>query len=310
MLTLFVGDKNIVDIAVKHDSSACLINESNLLDCSRQSKELNITAYTSLNDLAKSSNGAASFYSILELADQIFYRPPLDHLWSDRSRNFEWLTYKKTTEYYLYLIDLQKQNVDGLNLSKYQTLPYLELSDTRKETGKTIWSVGCSITHGVGIESDQRYGHLLGAALDLPVCYLTQPGTSIEWAADQILRSDIVAGDLIVWGLTNECRAPEVKNNKVVISNDFELRMHETRLYKSLTCIHQVINFCNKINATLVLLPFMCSENIQLALHHCNNYYQLPLKQYLDLGTDNQHPGAGQHLAWANFCIDLLKDNN
>jgi hypothetical protein len=220
---------------------------------------------------------------------------------------------QRITEYYLYDINLLKKNVTELALDHWTTdIKYLTLVDTRKTSGQNLWISGCSISHGVGVDPDQRYGQLLADGLQLPVSWLTLPGTSIEWAADQILRSDIQKNDILVWGLTNEYRACEWKDGRIknILTHSFEasetgslaIVSEENRLYKALLAINQVENFCDKIGVELIAFPIISTESLRLHLsknkHYFENDYQLGFNDY---GSDGMHPGALQHQKWYNF---------
>ena len=80
---------------------------------------------------------------------------------------------------------------------------FTQLQKYRQTDDKTLWITGCSITHGIGVSKEQRYADLLEKKLGLPTVLLTQSGSSIAWQTDQLLQSDIRAGDLVVWGLTS-----------------------------------------------------------------------------------------------------------
>ena len=137
--------------------------------------------------------------------------------------------------------------------------------------------------------------------------HLTKGGTSIEWAKDQILRSDIKKNDIVIWGLTQEVRAPRAINGQLATENDPNILLNETSLYRALSSVHQVVNFCKKISAQLVIFPIICSENLQLLIHNLDEYYQLPYQtKFLDIGTDSIHPGPIQHQVWAEFIFKQL----
>jgi hypothetical protein len=70
-----------------------------------------------------------------------------------------------------------------------------------------LWIVGCSISHGVGVDPDQRWGVLAAEQLQLEPKFLTAEGSSIEWAADQILQAPIQSIDTVLWGLTTPNRS-------------------------------------------------------------------------------------------------------
>lgn len=307
-INLFVGDntENLANAACEFDSTAKLIDTGNYQKFLNQNYITDVTFYTSLSDLPKITRKRSVPFEVFSKADKIFYRPPVR--WSDHLDTFVWAKQQQLTEYYLYHINLKHNNVDGLDISGYKNSLYLKLQDQRSSDDKTLWMVGCSITHGIGVDQSEKYGQLIADKLKIPVCYLTKGGTSIEWAADQILRSDIRSNDIVIWGITYENRTVKAINGDVKIENNVDILFDETRLYHAITKVHQVVNFCKKISAKLILLPLICSESAQLILQHLDDYYQIPYHHwFLDKGDDGVHPGPGQHREWADFCLDILK---
>jgi len=305
---MFVGnnDYNLGEQAQKKDPSAFLIDFSNYKKFLKTVYAEDITVYTSFADLPKITSNDAVFFEVLKKADVIFYCPPLK--WSDHSDVFVWENNRTITEYFLYHINLVKNNVQGLDLKSYQNSSYLALTESRKTVDKQLWIAGCSIAHGVGVDKSEKFGTLISNKLDLEVSYLTRPGSSIDWANDQILRSDIRKNDILVWGITQEVRAPKLINGKVVFERDPYVLLDEISLYRAVTSVHQVVNFCRKVSVELILLPILCSERLQLLMHDLDEFYLYPYRpEFLDFGTDNVHPGPAQHRAWAEFCINLLK---
>jgi hypothetical protein len=318
MLKLFVGDvtRELSDYANKNAQST-LVTSSNFKKIIQLSKTQNITGHTSFSDIGKIKIDSSPFYELLMAADEIVYYPPAQ--WSDHSDTFRLHSMQRMTEYYLYDINKLKNNVTGLNLDHYtKDSKYLTLWDTRNTDDPTLWISGCSVSHGVGVENNQRYGQLMADDLNFPVSWLTRGGSSLEWAADQILRSDIRKNDIVVWGLTSEFRATEWTNNTIQNINPYnfeesekgsiEVLSEENRIYKALTSVNQVENFCTKIGAHLVLFPIITSEILRLHLSanvcYIENPYQIG---FIDLGTDNAHPGPDQHKVYANFLTNYIK---
>jgi len=308
-ITIFVGDNNagLAITAQKTDPTAFLIDHKNYKFFLSTEYSTDITVYTSFSDLPKITATDAVFFEVLKKADVIFYCPPTK--WSDHSDYFNWISNRAITEYFLYHVKLIKNNVCGLDLNSYLNSGYLALTEFRQTATKQLWVAGCSISHGIGVSADEKFGELISAKLNLPVSYLTKPGSSIEWAKDQILRSDLRKNDVVIWGLTKETRAPKANNTKILSEPDPVIRLDETSLYRAVTSVHQVANFCKKISVRLILVPFICSEQLQLLIHDLDEYYQLPYQtQPLDKGTDNIHPGPVQHQVWANtICNHVLK---
>jgi len=308
-ITLFVGDNDntLAETAQKMDPTAWLIDHNNYEKFLSIDPVKDITVYSSYSDLPKITPTRAVFFEILKKVDNIFYCPPVK--WSDHSDNFSWSGNKSITEYFLCLTALIKNNVNQLQLTYYQDYNYLALAELRKTEERQIWVAGCSIAHGVGVEAGQKFGTVISNKLDLPVSHLTKGGSSIEWAKDQILRSDIRKNDIVIWGLTQEARAPLAVNGKVSLEKDPNILLNETSLYRAVTSVSQVVNFCKKISAQLILLPIICSEQLQLQIFQLDEYYQLQYRtQFLDFGTDNLHPGPIQHQEWADIVHQILTE--
>ena len=201
----------------------------------------------------------------------------------------------------------------------------LELIDVRRSSESQLWGVGCSFTYGIGVESNQLYINLIAEKLKIPVSLLAQPASSITWAADQILRSDIKKDDIVIWGLTEFCRFPYYKNNQVTHitsqSKDFSnlklLADTDYLTYIGLQSIFQVINYCNKIGAKLLIGGFLMTEETIELLRNTKefflavpHYYKFNQNHYVDLGSDGLHPGPEQHKLYCeNFLEEMVKRN-
>lgn len=311
MITLFVGDNDVAlsTQAIAYDARAILVDESNWKAILQTKSDQNITIYTSLADLPKIDSKTFALWQIICVAHTIFYCPP--SVWSDDTGTFAWSGQKCLTEYYLYMAQLSGRSVTGLNLDHYRVSPYLKLVQKRLDDRRSVWISGCSISHGVGVAEQERYGTIVGTTLNLPTYHLTRVGTSLEWAADQLLRSDIRSGDIVIWGLTEETRGPLARDGKILIldhSREFiAQRLDETRYYKAITSVNQVVNITRKLGCQLILLPLICSEKLRMDLLHCPELLNLPYQtNYVDLGSDGLHPGPKQHKIYADFCLGLV----
>lgn len=319
---LFVGDchEYLADAAKKFDPLAILINHENHEHFIKEKTKW--VGYTSLGDLPKD---LSIFNRLISIADQIFYCPPKK--WSDNKHAKDATCFTDSiqglTEFYLYSTHKLHSNVSGLETNKFDVDQYLELKEKRKIDSICLWVAGCSTTDGVGVLPEERYGHLLEKKLNLPAIFLTKPASSISWAADQILRSDIRAGDIVVWGLTNEHRLflwdPYYKNmadvkydskNKFGFSSRTigELQLHETNLAIAIQQIDAVKNFCQKTNSKLLLVNIHSSIALNLHLIPIKEFflYICETDDYIDTGNDGLHPGPKQHQDYANFCYQAL----
>lgn len=309
-INLFVGD-NDIDLstaATKFDKNAQLIDKKNYKWALNTNFLTDITFYTSLADLPKIDANNFILYDLILKSNVIFYAPPAK--WSDHTDKFLWNRSCILVEYYLSIASKLGKKIVNFAVDDTKYNFYLKLAGHRQSDSPTLWIPGCSIPHGVGVRKNESYGSVLAEKLNMPVVFLTQRGSSIEWAADQILRSDIRKNDIVCWGLTQEMRAPAILKKKISSEIDLEIRTSEIRLYKAITSVHQVINFCNKIKANLILFPLISSEHLNYSLINQSSYYETgQLTRFFDLGSDNLHPGKIQHQRWADFCFNIIKNN-
>lgn len=311
-MILFVGDTGeyLAESAKALDPTAFLIDSSNVesvLDGSLMCK----VAYTSVGDLPKMSQQRNVYLDLLLAAQEIRYVPPDDWGITD---DFQPVSIQTNTEYPLMLVNNLHHNVQGLDLPHWRQNIYVELADERANHDPHLWIAGCSIANGFGVEPQKRFGHLVSQRLNLPVTWLTRNGTGIPWAADQILRSDLRPGDVVIWGLTSEFRYSLWSNGlghhtlgdaprRLAIDGGFE-----HMLYRAVTGVHSVINFCEKARVKLVILPVMSGPDLGVLFHDCPHWYLPPLHPgFLDLGDDGRHPGPQQHREWAEFCCSVLE---
>jgi hypothetical protein len=80
---------------------------------------------------------------------------------------------------------------------------FLGLRNFRKTNDPQLWIAGCSFADGAALtDKKQRWGQVLAKYLNCPASFLSRAGSSIDWIADQILRSDLKSGDTFIWALT------------------------------------------------------------------------------------------------------------
>jgi len=271
---------------------------------------------------------------VLCRADQVIYVPPAQ--WSDRNSidtADPTACVQGLTENLLLLVSdlVEVKNIEQC----YLTNNPIELADSRRTDQPQMWSVGCSFTHGDGVAADQRYGQLLANELGMACSFLTRVGTSITWAADQILRSDVRSGDLVIWGITSTERSEYVNQDQLqpVTVNSHHLfsflttafprsnLLEQDLMYRHLYSIEHVINFCKTAQAQLILFGLLVSPNLLRYLKTKKNYANFPYQfryhqdinnlttQYQDFGRDGMHPGPLQHQQYKNFLLPFLKQS-
>jgi hypothetical protein len=331
-ITIYLGDiyPDTCEQARQYDASAYLVDHSNYKNFLNSIFDHDTTVYTSIADLP---NNDEVILNVLQKANTIVYVPPTT--WSD-NKIVDIVDPTSSTQGHTetMLLKLSDQiKIVGLDLIllKQDVIP---LVDSRKSDSPQLWSVGCSITHGTGVEPLTRYGSLLSSDLAMPCSFLTRPGSSIGWAADQILRSDIKEHDIVVWGITSNERLMYVHDKKllkgVTHSQYIELPglekiipfknlISENTFYQNILSVQQVVNFCNKINCKLLLLGLFDNHNLTRFLKTLPNYHKFPYRtvynkyimhnEYVDLGTDQSHPGPAQHIEYKKFILNLLEHN-
>lgn len=300
-ITVYVGDvtEELANNVIKMHGHASLIDHTN---CNNLKSG---TYYVSIGDLKSTDQ----FKLVLTQATNIVYLPP---------KNWSHPEMKQATEQCF--IDLHgKINVENFMSSVSRDLYlFLGLEDKRKTESFQLWSVGCSFTAGVGVLPAERYGQLLADRLNLEVSFLAKSSSSIIWQADQILRSDIRSGDLLVWGLTALTRFPYVVDHQLIHANASPLAIHRVRhlvdisifdsedlLYRNIVSIYQVINFCKKTNIKLVLANLMSKELPKYLQSH-NEFIDLCQEKFVDLGSDGSHPGKQHHVFYYEQIIKKI----
>lgn len=301
-ITVYVGDvtKELASRVLEINKHARLITYDNYTNLVPGNYYVSIGDLKSLDQLR----------SVLTQATDIIYLPP--NRWSHPEMQ------SATEQCFDELHGLISVQNFTSNISKNLDL-FLGLEDKRKTESPQLWSVGCSVTVGLGVSPEERYGQLLADSLGLEVSFLAKNSSSIIWQADQILRSDIRAGDLVVWGLTALPRFPYVVNQQLVHANasprvidkikhlvSVDMFDTEDLLYRTIVSIYQVINFCRKIDAKLILANLL-SKELPVYIQTYKEFFNGFTLDFVDLGSDDLHPGPQQHVL---YCEQLLNKIN
>ena len=208
-----------------------------------------------------------------------------------------------------------------------------------------LWIVGCSIAHGVGVKLGERWGDIVANELNIDPIFLTSEGSSIEWAADQILQADINSGDIVLWGLTTPNRfmwytdtgdVQHILNvyyqNHPQFHVDIKHLVDLNLAYKAVNYVKQVQNYLSKINSKYAIgyiLPglddhkkiildnlsdtpnFFVAHNPAIKNMSPAEFLSLspPLNIFNDIGTDKIHPGPMQHRLYAEQFLKTISNN-
>lgn len=335
-LVIFLGDiqEYLGDLAKNYDPGASLLTRSNYKSALSNKSTNNLTFYTSLGDLPKDL--FVVYSDILSQADVIFYRPP--EKWSD-GKNLDITdpgsSMQGMTETLLLLLP-KSVRVDFGHSNALSIHDPIMLVDQRRTNDKQMWVAGCSISHGDGVAPNERYGELLANVMGLPCSFLTRSGSALDWASDQIIRSDIRKNDLVVWGLTHWGRLTYVHDDKLLsgINHtsyinfpeynsiiDIKNIVSQQTFYNHFYSIQRAINYCEKIGAKLLLVGLLLGNYSLLGfLRSQKNFIHIPYQldyrdsllttKYADLGTDKQHPGPKQHRLYKDIILDFINQQS
>lgn len=328
---LYIGtnDESTAERAKQEDKNAYLITADNLND------DHSGVAYTSLPDLGDHKNLSL----LCNRADIIVYSPPDEWLDTDRTSKKFLKSEQRSVERVIMPFTLAKDKIIincppnnvWKTISPEQQSVLLGLADQRNTDDVQLWTVGCSFTYGMGVPKDKRYATLLSNRLNLPLALLARPATSITWARDQILRSDIRKNDLVVWGITSWNRYAHYNEDKNTLEHIHagyfqwfpsfnqvsspDRLMEPTLLYNAINAIEQVINFCDKVGAKLILAGLLISPNLgEYLKNKYTNYIHLidfwgeGDLRYLDLAPNDLHPGLLSHEYYASNIINLAQE--
>lgn len=227
----------------------------------------------------------------------------------------------------LYLLNRSNKVIDKVSENSldcmYQRLNYKSLSIERPNKNTTLWISGCSVSHGTGVSPHEVYGELLSKKLKTQMVNLSECGKSLFWAVDRLLRADIRDGDTVVLGITNLARYEWADNWKLsampaVLPDklehiDLDYFDSPTNLLKSCHYIVHLINFCNKIGAKVIIANLLDITVTPIFFKDYPGYVDFSdigivdsNVKFLDLGTDNKHPGPKQHKHYADKIYQRL----
>jgi hypothetical protein len=303
-------------------------DKSKLLDSTNLKKVLSsnemLDYHTSINDI--------QFENIQKLVQSAAEIILVDlNLLTDKLKDGDYFQYGRLINE-LFRVQHKVKNFEWINKLDYNF--FNSLLKQRISDNPVLWTLGCSVTYGVGVNYEQRWGSILSANLAMPEISLSLPGHSNTWCADQILRSDVKSGDIVVWGLTDISRVEYATNwdlHSIPITGYSKLPNNlqhytldyfdsQTKFVGVIKNILQVKNYCKKINAKLYLINLMDTTYFKSVFNNMPDYidcaaerthyeYDDPL-DFIDLGSDNHHPGPKQHQYYAEQILNLIKENN
>ena len=213
---IFIGSEEeyLCSIAQQCNKNAFLLTSANL-DAFLNDKTAQ-TVYTSLPDMPKDLN---VLWKVFMHADLIHYCPPEE--WYTNIDDEDFFNVTSNVRGLTETILIAASNfvtVTGLDI--INTVPWhMKLPNNRNTSDPCLFVAGCSNTFGSGVNANQTYSFLLAQSLKMERVLLADKGTSLAWAADKILRSDIKKDDIVVWGLTSLFRFTAYHEKQLVRLN-------------------------------------------------------------------------------------------
>lgn len=326
-ITLIFGNSTVIasDLAKKYSEDAVLINCDNVHQFLEDPTTFPNVVYSSLADLEFNKDTVKHIVKFLNLAQKIIYCRP-DNWTATPPEQCD----QTFTEYMLYWVQTQKNNVENLDLSHYNDIrnEFTKLVDYRKTEKPQLWIAGNSTEQGLGsLKSEERYGEILAKKLGMEVSFLASIGHGQEWVVDQIVRSDIRENDIVICTFTSFNRISLWSDSKrkvytfqggvsslpgygVDLSN-YEGDLFEkltaipsdaidkfatssTNIYNAIIKIDQLRNFCKKINAKLLVINTLNTNPSHILYQHSFNDFVNPSFNALDL-IDTEYTSADSY---------------
>lgn len=330
---LFIGDvdEELSFIAKESDPNSTLL-------VAGQTPEPGNTYYTSVADMEKLDK----FSEVCLNAKNITYAPP-DH-WKNNS-NPDPHSQQGWTEYILTHVSQyvtcnnlpdrrKKYSLSPYDIEEYKDLDKQEFDrrfisplEPRKTEGTQIWAVGDSVTYGIAVPYEETWKVKISKKMNLPFSDLSINGSSIIWASNQILQSDIRKDDYVFWGVTTHNRFlgihPETLDPIHLVSTSYERSAvirekvpldyidSDTTIMQNINAIRNVYNFCKQIGAKLVIQGVLIDWdnlwiNFDIPCYQQTMFWD-GVKDMIDYGDDGQHPGPRQHDQYVEEFLKLAK---
>jgi hypothetical protein len=197
---------------------------------------------------------------------------------------------------------------------------FLSLDITNDARTPTLWTFGCSMTYGVGVEYADLYSTKLSKNLNLPLRKIARPSSSTRWSLRHLMNSDISKHDTVVWQITTIERftvaargVTEVMLKHAKDRNWAMAQTDEQMFFDQLSLLNYGVNFLRAKGCRfkVISLDSLNPYRVQLI----EQYTKYPEFCYIpdwivDLGYDRQHPGKLSHEILAKHLTYALQYTN
>lgn len=203
----------------------------------------------------------------------------------------------------LQFLSFAKQFVKVTNLPQEKILSFSN-SYSKINQDRQLWIFGCSISHGVGLQScTETYGHQLANFLNLPINLITKIGSSTHWSLRQIVNLPINKNDLVIWQITSPYRISQFNGKhvqEIVLNNSKNKTLVDTYndeqcFFLQLSLINIGVQFLKKLGVEFYIIDV--DKRMQGPAHEYEKYseYFCAKDFIVDYGNDNQHFGPLSH---------------
>ena len=144
------------------------------------------------------------------------------------------------------------------------------------------------------------------SAINYRLNFLFDSKTNFEW----ILPNDLNEKEMRFEIFLNALRFLIIDNENYLNSFfKFESQTELNMLYENINAIQGAINFCRKIGAELILGGLLTHPSFSKYLVNFNNFHNLYMDEFIDVGDDDLHPGIKMHAKYADSFTGIIKQN-
>jgi hypothetical protein len=185
----------------------------------------------------------------------------------------------------------------------------------------TVWTIGCSVAHGIGLDQPelQSFGKLVADNFNMPYQPITRPGTSAHWSLTHLMHAELAPDDLVIWSVTYPERFRWAKDYTQIEERGVNWSwpaavnwFQDPQIYfYHLDIINTGVRYLTAIGCKFVFTTFIEPSPYKLLLEeNLKNYKQwCPIGSWndYDQGNDCQHPGPIGHQEFAKSICDHVQ---
>lgn len=256
-----------------------------------------------------SSLGDASFETLVNIAlqcDKVVFHPEQ----FDQDSELE-----KSTMLMLHYLS-HRITIDNFSASKPFDTVNLDLSSSQDPC---LWVFGCSHSYGVGLDHEsQRYSNILAESLHLPLRLIAEPGSSLGWSLNHMIRSEIKSSDTVVWQITTPGRLSKYQGNKKILHTKIahhpallDFFSDDQMFFDHVNLLHQGVAFLRAKKVKFAMTSILPKDSDWFYTYN-QEYVKFPEYCYtpdftVDFGHDGVHAGPLSNKLLASSLHDHIQ---